>query len=258
MADEIKYWKITVRGPSIQGVMLREAIVGLKDKDEDKDEEGMKLASDLEGIKGFARNYDEHVEVIVRATEKQANVLLEAIRKIPKSDKSLGIISYADGPELHRIYPPEKFFSQKDFEDFTVKRDGEQKEMMLALQGAGKLFKVSAGIQQKVSKQLKERDEKKIIGLLYSMKFEIRLNIEAVSGKVPGAVSLIALQQAIIAPPITTPEFVYQMAEVFHRLGVYQRIGMSIGEGERASINKGLERFEAMINTELETRGQKL
>lgn len=247
MVGQARFWKISIHGPSIQGVMLREAIVGLK---EDMDS--------LDGIGGFARNYGDHVEVIIKATEEQAKTLSDAVIRIPESEMSMGIVSFKTAPELQEISNPEKFFSRRDFEDFGIKRDGEQKEMMLALQGAGKLFRKSAEIQRGVSKKLDERDENKVKGLLLSLYYENILNRDAIRADRASAVSTIALEQGVMSPPIPTAAFVNQLTEVLQRLNEFKGLNEKMPQSEGEILINVLDSFKETLTKELEGRDIKV
>jgi len=245
-----KYWKITINGPSIQGVMLREAITSIRESKE--------LAGCLENITGFARNFEDGVEVIIRADESTAAVFLEAISRIPESPGSMGIVHFCGKPSLEEIQDPTKLFSQDDFSGFGVKRDGEQKEMMLALQGAGKLFNASARIQREVFGLLRERDEKKVIGLLLSIFYEASENRIVIKSKDSSSLSVVALVQGLTNPPIPTSSFVYQMNEVYRKINDFKNLQKEASDDEILSVIKTLSSFLETVALELKARDIKI
>lgn len=60
-------------------------------------------------------------------------------------------------------------------EDFSITRSNELQETVWALQGAGKVF-------ARIANQIKERDEKKLLGILKGVRYEIYFNSAPSSG----------------------------------------------------------------------------
>jgi acylphosphatase len=77
----LAFWKISIEGPSVQGVSLREEIA--------------KIAKRL-GITGFVANVGEEVEVILQAEGVNANKFLEEIKRVREDPKMFGTVSFSD------------------------------------------------------------------------------------------------------------------------------------------------------------------
>ncbi|MCX5844663.1 MAG: hypothetical protein NT022_13125 [Deltaproteobacteria bacterium] len=242
-----KFWKITIKGPSIQGVMLRERIVTLRDE-----------FPNGSSILGFVRNWQDWVEIIFKSDDALANTFFHKIGEIPGQPESLGMIEIRE-KKLEVIPSPVSVFGEKAFEDFKVKRESEQKEMMLALQGAGKVFIHSAMIQRDVSHHLKARDEAKVKGILLSLYYEALHNKDMILAKTYGGISLTALSQAFSTPPLPTDSFAYQLSELFLKLELLKNNKSIISEqSEINSISKSIDTFVETLMKELGDRGIKV
>ncbi len=156
----MSYKKIRLTSPvvDLHGVLLRESIREALVK---------KMGKKIRGSIGNIRN---GIEVVFDDTQITEDGLKTILLDVVLSNKL-----------IHRDFRDKDYYdvppaeSATDKKEFSIERSGELQETVWALQGAGKVF-------EKIANQIKERDDRKLVGILKGVRYEIYFNSSSETG----------------------------------------------------------------------------
>ena len=224
----------------IQGVNLRETIESLIKKP----------GSKFSDIVGYVHNLkDGKVEVICRGQNVELLYHQLLLSKVDEQSKQT-----EERLEEYKFKNVDisDYYVTESFTDFTVKRDDDLSEMVLALRGAGYRFKKSTETLQRIHESLLKRDKDMIRGRLLMLYHELTNIIVELNQPKKDKIHLDAIRSNFDSLVIPEPGFADQLMQVYIELQEF--IKTDNFRDMIDHLKENLESLKAMVGNELNTK----